>query len=86
MEGQCARDVEQPHAGECSGSGVGRRTGQARFAILGYIEDGRNLVTPAMNGWAEPEPAWWLNLQSQPEATVELPNGMRKVGPSRDRR
>jgi hypothetical protein len=25
-----------------------------------------------MNGWADPEPAWWLNLQANPEATVEL--------------
>ena len=30
-----------------------------------------------MNGWAEPEPAWWLNLQAHPEATVELPDGSR---------
>jgi deazaflavin-dependent oxidoreductase (nitroreductase family) len=51
---------------------VGRRTGKERNAILGYYEDGQNLVTLAMNGWAEPEPAWWLNLQAQPDATVEL--------------
>jgi hypothetical protein len=25
-----------------------------------------------MNGWAEGEPAWWLNLQAQPDVTVEL--------------
>ena len=53
--------------------------GQERVAILGFIEDGPNLVTPAMNGWADPEPAWWLNLQAQPEATVESPTGPRKV-------
>jgi deazaflavin-dependent oxidoreductase (nitroreductase family) len=58
---------------------VGRRSGKERFAILGYIVDGRNLVVPAMNGWAEPEPAWWLNLQSQAEASVELPDGRRAV-------
>ena len=52
---------------------VGRRSGQERIAILGYIEDGPNIVTPAMNGWADPEPAWWLNLQANPEATIELP-------------
>ena len=55
----------------------GARSGQERVAILGYIEDGPNLVTPAMNGWADPEPAWWLNLQANPEATVELPDGTR---------
>src|SRR5262249_23847663 len=36
---------------------VGRRTGRTRVAILGYLEDGPNLFTPAMNGWADPEPA-----------------------------
>ena len=51
---------------------VGRKSGQRRTAILGYFEDGPNLVTMAMNGWGAPEPAWWLNLQAQPETTVEL--------------
>ena len=58
---------------------VGRRTGKERSAILGYFEDGPNLVTMAMNGWAEPEPAWWLNLQAQPDVTVELKDGTRAV-------
>jgi deazaflavin-dependent oxidoreductase (nitroreductase family) len=58
---------------------VGRRTGQRRVAILGYLEDGPNVVVPAMNGWAEPEPAWWLNLQANPAATVELPTGKRTM-------
>jgi F420H(2)-dependent quinone reductase len=56
---------------------VGRRSGRERVAIVGYVEDGANLVTPAMNGWLQPEPAWWLNLQSSPNATVELPGGRR---------
>ena len=58
---------------------VGRRSGRERVAIVGFIVDGRNIVTPAMNGWADPEPAWWLNLQARPQATVELPSGTRKV-------
>jgi deazaflavin-dependent oxidoreductase (nitroreductase family) len=58
---------------------VGRRTGNRRAAILGYVEDGANLVIPAMNGWADPEPAWWLNLQTHPEATVMVPNGRKDV-------
>jgi len=53
----------------------GRRTGRERVAILGYLEDGANLVTPAMNGWMDPEPAWWLNLQANPAAWVVLPSG-----------
>jgi F420H(2)-dependent quinone reductase len=54
---------------------VGRRSGRTRVAILGFIEDGPDIVVPAMNGWMEPEPAWWLNLQAQPEANVTLPSG-----------
>ena len=52
---------------------VGRRSGQERAVIVGYYEDGPNLVTMAMNGWGEPEPAWWLNLQARPDATIDLP-------------
>ncbi len=58
---------------------TGRRSGRQRNVIVGYFEDGPNLVTMAMNGWGEAEPAWWLNLQAQPEASVGLPTGERKV-------
>jgi deazaflavin-dependent oxidoreductase (nitroreductase family) len=58
---------------------TGRRSGQERTVIVGYFEDGSNLVTMAMNGWGEAEPAWWLNLQADPEARVDLPAGERKV-------
>ncbi len=47
--------------------------------ILGYFEDGPNLVTLAMNGWGEGEPAWWLNLQAHPQARVQLRDGTRQV-------
>jgi F420H(2)-dependent quinone reductase len=58
---------------------VGRRSGEERVAILGYIEDGPNLVTKAMNGWADPDPAWWLNLLAHPDAAVDLADGSRLV-------
>jgi deazaflavin-dependent oxidoreductase (nitroreductase family) len=58
---------------------VGRRSGRARFAMVGYFEDGPNLVTLAMNGWGSAEPAWWLNLQANPVATVDLVDGSREV-------
>ena len=47
--------------------------------MLGYFNEGQDLVTTAMNGWGEGEPAWWLNLQANPEATVQLVNGPRLV-------
>ena len=58
---------------------VGRRSGKERAAIVSYFEDGPDLVTMAMNGWADAEPAWWLNLQAQPDVTVDLPGGSRPV-------
>ena len=70
---------------------IGRRSGSKRSVIVGYFEDGSNLVTLAMNGWAEDDPAWWLNLQAHPDATVAMKDGTRHVrarsamGPERDR-
>jgi F420H(2)-dependent quinone reductase len=47
--------------------------------MLGYFEDGPNLVTMAMNGWGDAQPAWWLNLRARPDATVDLVDGRRQV-------
>lgn len=58
---------------------TGRRTGQERSAILGYVEDGPNLILLAMNGWADPDPAWLLNLKAHPAAKVDLVEGPRAV-------
>jgi deazaflavin-dependent oxidoreductase (nitroreductase family) len=70
---------------------IGRRSGRTRVAMVGYYEDGPNLVTLAMNGWGTTEPAWWLNLLAVPEARVETLDGPRTVvaraatGAERDR-
>ncbi|WP_327043132.1 nitroreductase family deazaflavin-dependent oxidoreductase [Micromonospora ureilytica] len=58
---------------------IGRRTGQQRGVIIAYFEDGPNLVGVAMNGWGEGAPAWWLNLQARPDASVEMVDGRRLV-------
>ncbi|GAB3060759.1 nitroreductase/quinone reductase family protein [Intrasporangium mesophilum] len=70
---------------------TGRRSGTERAVILGYFEDGPRLVTLAMNGWGDPPPAWWLNLQATPDAEVDTVDGPRMVrgraaaGAERDR-
>jgi F420H(2)-dependent quinone reductase len=70
---------------------VGRRSGKERIAILGYHDDGANIVTVAMNGWMEGNPAWWANLQASPDVTIELKGQALKVharaavGEERDR-
>ena len=57
---------------------TGRRSGERRSVIVGYYEDGPNLVTMAMNGWGAAEPAWWLNLQADPQAILELAGAVRR--------
>lgn len=51
---------------------IGRKSGKERSVIVGYIEDGPNLVALAMNGWDQGHPAWWLNLEAHPDAVVRL--------------
>ena len=70
---------------------IGRHSGEVRSVILGYLDDGPDLVTLAMNGWGAGEPAWWLNLLAHPQARVQLSDGAREVvahaatGAERDR-
>jgi deazaflavin-dependent oxidoreductase (nitroreductase family) len=73
------RTATADHQGMMRLRTVGRRTGEERKAILAYFEDGPDMVTMAMNGWADAEPAWWLNLQAHPVVTVDLPGGSRVV-------
>ncbi len=49
------------------------------MVVVGYIEDGDDLVTMAMNGWGQSEPAWWLNLQAHPDITVQTREGVHTV-------
>ena len=51
---------------------TGRKSGEPRSVIIGYLEDGANLVSLAMNGWDEGHPAWWRNLEAEPIAVVQL--------------
>jgi deazaflavin-dependent oxidoreductase (nitroreductase family) len=69
----------------------GRLTGKQRAVIVCYFNDGDHFVTLAMNGWSDPAPAWWLNLQAQPLAEVDTKDGVVRVrgreatGDERDR-
>lgn len=58
---------------------TGRQSGQPRRVMLGYLNDGANVMALAMNGWADNEPAWWLNLQTDAAATVDLVADRRRV-------
>ena len=51
---------------------TGRKSGVARVRPVGYLEEGDRLVVCGSNGGSDHPPAWALNLQANPSATVEL--------------
>src|SRR3954467_3428291 len=53
---------------------IGRRSGDERSVIIGYLEEGPDLIALAMSGWDEGHAAWWLNLEAHPDAVVRLPH------------
>lgn len=54
---------------------TGRKSGRERSVIVGYLEDGPDLVTLAMNGFDDGDPAWWRNLEAHPDAVVRTAGG-----------
>lgn len=55
----------------------GRKTGKERVTPLLYIPDSDNFVLIASNGGVANHPAWYLNMQANPEVEVEV--GGRKL-------
>lgn len=56
---------------------VGRKTGQNRTQPLYYLEDGERVILVASNAGTERDPAWFLNLQANPQVIVNI-NGSEK--------
>ena len=51
---------------------VGRKTGKSRTVPIAFVRDGDDYVVAASNGGSDWQPAWWLNLQAKPQATIEV--------------
>ncbi len=51
---------------------TGRRSGKRRTTPLTFLRDRADLVLIASNGGADRPPGWWLNLQRNPRAAVEI--------------
>jgi deazaflavin-dependent oxidoreductase (nitroreductase family) len=51
---------------------IGRRSGSRRTTALGYVRDGDAFALVASNSGLDSPPAWWLNLQANPEAEVNV--------------
>ena len=58
---------------------VGRKTGKPRQSPLLYIQDGENYAIVGSRGGSDAPPAWWLNLQANPHATIEIRGTKRQV-------
>jgi deazaflavin-dependent oxidoreductase (nitroreductase family) len=53
---------------------IGRKSGEPRTVTLTYMADGDSYVLVASNGGADRHPVWWLNLQKNPRAQVQVGN------------
>ena len=51
---------------------TGRKSGAPRTVTLAYMADGDTHVVVASNGGADRHPVWWLNLQKNPRAQVQV--------------
>ncbi|MFW2386839.1 MAG: nitroreductase/quinone reductase family protein [Polyangiales bacterium] len=51
---------------------TGRKSGLRRTAPVVYMPHGDELIVYPSNGGKESPPAWWLNLQSEPSAAVQI--------------
>lgn len=58
---------------------TGRKSGQPRTAPVLYLADGDRLVVIGSNAGNERAPAWALNLQTHPDAAVEVRRDRRDV-------
>ena len=47
---------------------IGRRSGQQRESPMFFLDHGAGFAVIASNGASKRPPAWWLNLQAQPDA------------------
>ena len=57
----------------------GRRSGRRRTVPLLYLADGDDVVLVASNGGAVKHPTWWLNLQADPEAEIQIKGSRLRV-------
>ena len=59
---------------------VGRRTGQPRATMLtSPLQEGDTMVVVASRGGDDHHPAWFLNLEQQPEVEIVIKGQRRKM-------
>lgn len=58
---------------------TGRKTRKRRTVPLSFVRDGEGYAIVGSNGGAEWSPRWWLNLQSDPNAVVQIGTERHRV-------
>ena len=58
---------------------TGRKSGRPRSTPVIYVEDGEALVVMPSNAGNDRTPSWWLNLQANPDAEVQIGRRQRRV-------
>jgi deazaflavin-dependent oxidoreductase (nitroreductase family) len=51
---------------------TGRRSGRPRSTPVAYLREGDSFVISGANAGLDRPPAWWLNLQADPDAEIEV--------------
>jgi deazaflavin-dependent oxidoreductase (nitroreductase family) len=58
---------------------IGRRSGASRSTVLAYLRHGEAYAVSALNLGSDRDPAWCLNLRSEPRARVYVNGEERPV-------
>ena len=58
---------------------TGRKSGKQRQIPLLYVRDEADWILAASNAGRDDSPAWWLNLQAQPEALIQVRGTPQRV-------
>lgn len=58
---------------------TGRKSGLERTTPLVYMPHGNDAIIYPSNGGKETPPAWWLNLQTNAMATIQIGKTIREV-------
>jgi len=51
---------------------TGRKSGRPRTSPVTFLREGDSYLVVASNGGADRHPAWWLNLEAEPHAWIEV--------------
>jgi F420H(2)-dependent quinone reductase len=74
-----ARNLIAPRQKVLALTTMGRKSGEPRSAPMGYLRDGDNVLVVASNAGLDRPPAWWLNLEANPNAEIDFEGERRPV-------